>query len=339
MIGDVLTSSILFKAIKDEYPNAELHYLINTHTFSVVENNPFIDKFIFFTKKAESNKKEFYRLIKSVKKEKFDVVIDVYSKLSSNIITLFSGAKTKISYYKYYTTSIYNHNIKRKLTTATKAGLAIEHRLQLLKPLGINKTSEIPKIFISKKEIENSQSFLEESGINFDQSLYMISVLGSSLNKTYPFKYIAKVIDTVVEETNGQILFNYIPNQLTEAKTIYNLCKPKSQKHILFDVFGESLRDFLAITYHCDALIGNEGGAINMAKALNINTFAIFSPWIDTTTWGTFENHHHINVHLKHYKPELYSDKIEKDMKKESLKLYEAFKPEFFIEKLKTFLN
>ena len=55
---------------------------------------------------------------------------------------------------------------------------------------------------------------------------------------------------------------------------------PSAQKQIYFDVFGETLRDFLAITYHCDALIGNEGGAINMAKALNVPTFTIFSPWI-----------------------------------------------------------
>jgi heptosyltransferase-2 len=58
MIGDVLTSSILFKVIKDENPQAELHYLINSHTFPVVENNPYIYYFIFFTKEAESIKKQ-----------------------------------------------------------------------------------------------------------------------------------------------------------------------------------------------------------------------------------------------------------------------------------------
>ena len=48
MIGDVLTSSILFEVLRAEYPNAELHYLIYPHTLPVVENNPFIDKIIIF---------------------------------------------------------------------------------------------------------------------------------------------------------------------------------------------------------------------------------------------------------------------------------------------------
>jgi heptosyltransferase-2 len=58
------------------------------------------------------------------------------------------------------------------------------------------------------------------------------------------------------------------------------LCKPATQKNVFFEVFGKSLREFMAITSHCDALIGNEGGAVNMAKALDIPTFSIFSPQI-----------------------------------------------------------
>ncbi len=38
MIGDVLTSSILFEALRLKYPNAQLDYLINEHTFPVVQN-------------------------------------------------------------------------------------------------------------------------------------------------------------------------------------------------------------------------------------------------------------------------------------------------------------
>ena len=61
MIGDVLTSSILFKAIKLEHPSAELHYLVNSHTVPVVENNPFIDKLVLFTPKI------FFLVLSTVK--------------------------------------------------------------------------------------------------------------------------------------------------------------------------------------------------------------------------------------------------------------------------------
>ncbi|MEC3907612.1 glycosyltransferase family 9 protein [Tamlana sp. 2201CG12-4] len=339
MIGDVLTSSILFEALRQKYPKAQLDYLINEHTFPVVKNNPFINNFVFFTKNEETSKKALLKFAKHIKVKQYDIVIDVYSKLSSNIISSFSKAKTKISYYKYYTSFLYHHNIKRLKPDGIKDHLAIIHRMQLLEPLNINVQNIAPKIYLIQDEILSAKRFLENHGISLNKPLYMISVLGSGKNKTYPAPYMATLIDSIVlEKAECQILFNYIPKQGKEAKAIYELCKPETQKHIFFDVFGENLREFLAITYHCNALIGNEGGAINMAKALNIKTFSVFSPWIDKTTWNLFENKNNVSVHLKDFKPEIYT-KPEKTYKKEAFKLYKTFKPELFIDSLKAFLN
>lgn len=340
MIGDVLTSSVLFEALRERYPPAQLDYLINTHTMPVVENNPFIDNFVFFTPVAEKSKKALWTLSQSVKKAKYDVVIDVYSKLSSNLITALSGANTKISYYKYYSTFLYTYNIKRATKTDEACGLAIVNRLQLLEPLDIHIKSAKPKIYLTSEELETSKQFLISNGINLQIPLIMISVLGSGANKTYPFEYMAKVIDQIVATTNGQILFNYIPKQEVDAQAIFNLCKPETQTHIYMSLFGKSLREFLALTAHCHALIGNEGGAVNMAKALNIKTFTIFSTWIDKGTWNIFEEENiNESVHLKDYKPELYNGKTEKDMKPQAMELYQEFTPDLYKSKLDRFLK
>ncbi len=336
MIGDVLTSSILFEALRTNYPKAHLSYLINTHTFAVVENNPFIDEFIFFTKKEQQSKISLFKLALSIRKAKYDIIIDVYSKLSSNLISVLSKAKIKISYYKPYTAFIYTHNFKN---ATNGSNLALTNRLGLLTFLNIEVPEHIaPKIFLTEHEINTSKQFLTQNNVDTNSPLYMISVLGSKTSKTYPPEYMAQVINVIAAETTGQILFNYIPKQLTEAQNIYNLCSSTTKKQIKFNVFGKSLREFLSITYHCDAVIGNEGGAINMAKALNVKTFAIFSPWIKKEAWNLFESRTNVSVHLKDYLPEAYK-KPEKELKSESLALYHQFKPEFFFEKLKLFLK
>ncbi|MDO6759072.1 glycosyltransferase family 9 protein [Tamlana sp. 2_MG-2023] len=342
MIGDVLTSSILFEALRHKYPEAQLHYLINEHTYPVVENNPFIDKIVFLTPEIEKHKFKFYRFLKSIKKERYDTVIDVYSKFSSNLISAFSRAKLKISQHKQYSSFIYTDTFHNKNTSNTNAGLAVENRLQLLEPISkeLSKTIIKPKIYITPSEIEASKLHLINNDIHLEKPLFMISVLGSGVNKTYPMAQMARIIDAIVLKTKGQILFNYIPNQTEEAKAIYNFCEAETQKHIFFDVFGKSLREFLAITKHCTALIGNEGGAVNMAKALNIPTFTIFSPWIKKEAWSMFEDgNNNISIHLKDVKPELYTGTSIKNMKSEALALYEAFTPNFIIPKLNKFLE
>jgi heptosyltransferase-2 len=343
MIGDVLATSILFEAIKHKYPNSELHYVINSHTYPVVEENPFINKFYFFTSEHENSKRKVWLLANQLRKENYDVVIDVYSKISSNIIALRSKAKTKISIDKGHNVLIYNHRFEHKAKPDTNAGLAIENRLQLLKPLNIDITKIVrPKIYLTDAEKTKAQTFLESNGINLNKPLFMIGVLGSGNNKTYPFDYMAKVIDTIVlEQPESQILFNYIPKQVDDAKAILELCKSETQTHIFFEVFGKSLRDFLAINSHCDALLGNEGGAINMSKALNIATFTIFSPWIKKEAWNMFDDgKKHVSVHLKDYDSVEYSDiKHPKELKSKASELYQNFKPSYFEEELTRFLR
>ena len=60
----------------------------------------------------------------------------------------------------------------------------------------------------------------------------------------------------------------------------------------------------------CDFIVGNDGGAINMSKALKKPSFTIFSPWIEKRFWSTFEDGKlHSSVHLLDYQPQLVEKK------------------------------
>ncbi|MFC7358215.1 glycosyltransferase family 9 protein [Jejudonia soesokkakensis] len=339
MIGDVLTSSILFEALKKKFPEATLHYLVNTHTFPVVENHPHIDKFVFFTPEIESNYLRFFKFLKNINAENYDVVIDVYGKLSSKFISFRSGAPISIAYKKKNTSFIYSHNIKRSKKPKYNTSLAIENRLKLLKPLGVEFTEVVPKIYLTSEEIDTASKTLEEYKIISSKPLFMISVLGSTDQKTYPPKYMAKVLDMIIEQKpDSQLLFNYIPNQKKQAKQLFELCSKETQNRIYFDLYGKNLREFMALTSHCDALIGNEGGAVNMAKALQIPTFIIFSPHLNKENWfhgnDTTKNVAvHLSDFIKHTKEDM------NEARKEATPYYKKFKPELFQDQLIQFIE
>jgi len=117
MIGDVLTSTLICEGLRKLHPSAEIHYLVNSNTLPVVLNSPYIDQIVEFTEANRSTKIELYKYLTKIRREKYTWVIDVYGKLESNLITLFSGAKRKTSYSKWYTSVIYNEHISSKLTT------------------------------------------------------------------------------------------------------------------------------------------------------------------------------------------------------------------------------
>lgn len=87
-------------------------------------------------------------------------------------------------------------------------------------------------------------------------------------------------------------------------------------------------------------VIGNDGGTMNMAKALNKSTFIIFSPWIEKKAWNTFEDgKKHISVHLNDYKSDFFINKRLKQIKKENNSLYHLFMPDFFGDLLTRFIK
>ncbi|MFA7446325.1 MAG: glycosyltransferase family 9 protein [Flavobacteriaceae bacterium] len=336
MIGDVLASTVICRAIKTKNPDWEVHYMVYPNTLAVIENNPFIDKIIVFDPKQHNN---FWKLIafgKKLKTEDYDAVIDVYGKWESMIPAYFSGAKIRIGHKKSYTSLFYTKPVK---TTPNIESAAIYNRLEFAKALiGEMIPIDFPKIYLKEEEIQKAKSALQNR-IDSSKKTLMIGVLGSSSDKSLPAEEMAKMLDFMALSGDCQMLFNFMPNQESQAKAIFDLCKPETQTQIIFDFYTKGLRDFLAVLSQCDALIGNEGGAVNMAKALEIPTFAIFSPWIRKESWSDSSDKKHVAVHLKDFHPEIYNGKSPKEFKNQSSELYKKLKFDLFKDKLKKFIG
>ena len=341
MIGDVLASTIICNNLKTLYPEAQIHYLIYPFTKPVVENNPNIDQLLLFQDEFRTSKKAFLHFLRSIRKAQYDMVFDAYGKLESNLVVAFSGAKTKIGFYKSYSKFIYTKTVKEIAKPTTIAGTALENRINLVRLISHSTAFDLkPHIFLTPEEIVHGKQILQQHHIDVAQKIFMIGVLGSGNSKTYPFAFMAQILDLIVQKTQATLLFNYMPSQIEEAKAIYDLCQKETQNHIKIDLIPGSIREFLSITHHCNALIGNEGGAVNMAKALDVPTFTLFSTWIIKEAWNSFEDEfNNVSVHLKDFKPELYGAKTAKEMKKEALPLYQEFTPDLFAPLLEKFVT
>ncbi len=340
-IGDVLTSTIITNNLKKKFPNAKIDYMCYSHCVDVLKENPNINEIIILPEPIRKSYSKLFQFLLSIRKNKYDVVIDAYCKLETNLITLFSGAKDRISYHKGYSNIFYNHTVKRfKNGAKSKLGLAIENRLLLLKPLIKEEITDFkPKVFLTETEIQEAKDLVQKFDIQKGKKqLIMFGILGSEWYKTYPLEKMSKIIDFTVEELDADVIFNYIPSQKEEALKVFNFCTPKTQKRIYVDLYSEGLRSFLALLSQCNMLIGNEGGAVNMAKALNIPTFSLFSPSVDKETWQIFENEkENESIHLKDLKPEIYEQNDMKFIKENTFRYFDEYPIELILHKLKTF--
>ena len=341
MIGDVLTSTVICENLKYCYPDCEVHFIANENTLAVLEGNPFIDKILVFENRHRRSKIAFYGFLKEIRRERYRAVIDAYGKLESNLMSLFARASYKIAHPKWYTRWIYTNTVRENLSPGRSIPLAIENRLQLLNPLlkRVNDYSELPKLFVTDSEAKVAVGKLDALKLASEQPLIMVGILGSGPIKTYPADYMAEVLDTICEHTNAKLLFNYIPSQEAQARAIYEKCGELTRARIAIEFYAHSLRGFIALLSQCTALIGNEGGAVNMAKALNVPTFCLFSPFILKGAWHSETRKGHMGVHLRDYRPELFENRTKKDIKRNIDQLYDVFEPGLFKGPLLHFLE
>lgn len=342
MIGDVLISSLLCKNLKLWNPNVHVDYVANRHTLDVIRHNPYIDGVVVFEDHFKKDKFGLFQFLLHCRRQKYDCIIDAYGKLESFLICLFTPAAQKIGYKKALSPLVYDKEIKVLKVQDDGLQLSIKNRFRLLRPImgDFPKNSEV-EIHLTPEEIEISRERLD-AVLGKGKKAIMVSALGSSKNKTYPFEYMAQLMDTAFRTTNLPFILNYRPDQEGLIDLLINQLQPTTQKAVMKSLTPNSLRDYMATAYHCIAAVGNEGGAINIAKALNKPTFAVFSPLIDPSGWHTEIPNKCMAVNLNAFFPNAIDYTKHRKLAKDTEKLeelYKMLKPELFEKKWIGFLN
>ena len=132
-IGDIILSTIILDNLLAHYPNVKIDYLTEHFAKHSVTNNSLVNKVLAM------NKTEFVlKVAWRIRKEKYDMIIDLWSNPRSAQITFFSGVKYRVGYA--YRGRKYAYNI---LGTSSKGDHhSAEHNLELLKPLGVDIVSK-----------------------------------------------------------------------------------------------------------------------------------------------------------------------------------------------------
>jgi len=140
-LGDVLLSAPLCRALKENLPDVEVHFLTSRIGEEIVAGNPYIDEVITI----ENGIFEEFRTIFKVIRNRYDAVLDVQRTGRSRRITFFSLSPLRVAFRKGSSGFVYNRFVDWE-----DRGYTVWERLKLLEGLGINITdykSYLPEFF------------------------------------------------------------------------------------------------------------------------------------------------------------------------------------------------
>ncbi|MFN8355441.1 MAG: glycosyltransferase family 9 protein [Spirosomataceae bacterium] len=86
-IGDIVLTTPVVRCIKTQWPEAEVHFVTKPAFRSLVEHNPYIDKYFLLTHGLNE-------LIRQLKTEQYDYVVDLHHNLRTTLIKIQLGVKS-----------------------------------------------------------------------------------------------------------------------------------------------------------------------------------------------------------------------------------------------------
>ena len=262
-IGDIILSTIILDDLKKTFPSAEIHYLTETFAKDAFANNSLIAK-VHTMEKTGFVLKVAARL----RKEKYDLIIDLWSNPRSAQITFLTHAKYRVGFS--YRGRKYAYNI---LGTSEKGEHhASEHNLELLKALGIEITSKRIHFYVSDGDNNWAKEFIRLN-LPIDKKIVGIIPSGGWASKRCDANKWVEICNAIKQKYDVVFLILWGPGDESDSNYIKSILKDDAV--LIPEV---KIGKLSALIKNCDIVIANDSGPMHIAAALGVPTLGIFGP-------------------------------------------------------------
>lgn len=171
-LGDTIHTLPLLSALKKRYPDSCIDWVVDEKASYFLINHPLINKLYILRKKGKSKIdgfKEFFSVIKEIRSERYDIVIDTQQLLKSAVIMGLSGGKRKIALSdgREFSGIFANEIIKSSRRQFDIHYHVVKRNLEIASYLGADTEKAefvLPEISeISKEKVKNLLSSLDKT--------------------------------------------------------------------------------------------------------------------------------------------------------------------------------
>lgn len=110
-IGDVVLATGIIEKLHQYYPDAAIDYLVRKGNEGLLKNHPFLHEVLVWDK-INGKYKDLRRLLKEIKRTRYDKVINVQRYANTGWLTAFSKAKETIGFNKNPFSFLFSKSIK-----------------------------------------------------------------------------------------------------------------------------------------------------------------------------------------------------------------------------------
>ncbi len=288
-IGDLVVALPTIKALRKSFPDVYLAMLVTPRVKEVVEGLPYLDKIIYYDiLSKDKGIKGLFKIISLLRKERFDVVIELdhYYRITS-IITFFSGIKNRVGF------DLPGQG-RRRLVTIKIPYLVgvheVEAFLETAKGIGVDiSDKELVEIWTANEDKKYIDKFLKEAEVTNEDFLVGIhpGTGPSATSRRWAPEKFGKLADWLIKEKNAKVVFT---GANSELELINESVKVMTSKPII--AAGKiNLKQFAELCRRYKLFISVDTGPLHIAAAMKTKVIGLYGP-NTPLKWGPYGKGH-----------------------------------------------
>ena len=257
-IGDIVLTSSVVRAVKQQLPNVELHFLTKEQFSGIVSDNPHVDR-VFTMKKSIDE------VVDALKKENYDWVIDLHNNIRTTSLKRKLGVKSttfnKLNIRKFFL-------VKFKINRMPKVHV-VERYFDAVKTLGVKNDNLPGDYFIPEKDIVDT---LSELAMNPKE--YISLAIGAQFKtKQMPVNLLVEIADAATKPV-------VIVGGMMDKNVALEVLSKTTNKHVVNTCGDYNLNQSASIVSQSYKLVTNDTGMMHIAACFDV---PIVSVWGNTT--------------------------------------------------------
>ncbi|MBC8418475.1 MAG: lipopolysaccharide heptosyltransferase II [Proteobacteria bacterium] len=287
-IGDVVQSLPFLEAIREGLPEANIDWLVEEAASQIIEGHPAVRRVIVSRRKSWQERLwggrnifpvigEVVRLLKEVRADKYDLIIDLQGLLKSGVLTALSKGKRKIGMSGSREGAGLFLNERPVVVDYDRH--AIDRYLKVAEYLGCDSDGWMGHIPVFESDRGGIDRILNNDGVK-KRPLVAINPLAKWTTKLWDHERFAILADRIRDELACEVVFTGSPVDGPVIGRITGIMKGAT-----LNLAGRtSLKELAYLYSRCRLLVTVDTGPMHMAAAMGCPVVALFGP---TAPWRT----------------------------------------------------
>ncbi len=270
-IGDVILITTALKALRQKFPDAQIHVLTSVEASPIIQRCPYINSIIIFDS-SKKNLASIWKMGNTLRKYGFDKVIDFQNNRTSHLLSFLSLPKASYGYKNKKLGFLLTQGIKDDVSDIAP----VEHQFRVLKSIGIDFHPDMKlELWPSAKDEKYVQELLDGEWMGSYKDIVGLNLAASPRwpTKNWPKEHIQKLCDLLAARNIRVIL----TGQNKDMSTARFLVSKSKSKPVNF-VGKTNILQLAALIKRCRVYITPDSAPLHVAAAVNTPVIALFGP-------------------------------------------------------------